>query len=245
MTRVTVTDTAPEATDLAAQRMADAIAAGRRGDRTVHLALAGGSTPRPAYERLTALVNAWGEVELWFGDERLVPHEDPQSNFRLVAESLLRRTGAVAHAVPTDGSAEQAASVYGDEIRRRVPPGPSGLPALDLALLGLGQDGHTASLFPHAPALDARDEICVAVHGAPKPPPDRVSLTLDVLRAARSTVILAVGGDKADAVAATVAGPDPAVPASLLAGEPLELIVDRDAGRELAPDAAAPAAGGT
>jgi 6-phosphogluconolactonase len=239
MATVTVTSTAPEATALAAERMADAIAAGRREERPVHLALAGGATPRPAYERLTALVDSWDEVEIWFGDERLVPHEDPESNFRMVAETLLRGTGAKAHAVPTDGSAEEAASAYADEIRQRVPAGRDGVPALDLALLGLGQDGHTASLFPHAPALDATGEVCVAVHGAPKPPPDRVSLTLDVLRAAGSTVILAVGAEKADAVASTLSDPDPGVPASLLAGAPVEVIVDRAAAAGLAPDSAA------
>ena len=109
---------------------------------------------------------------------------------------------------------------------------------MDLALLGLGEDGHTASLFPHAAALRARGEICVPVHDAPKPPPDRVSLTLDALRAARSAVILAVGGAKARAVAATLSGPDPGVPASLLAEGPVELIVDRAAAREIAAPAA-------
>ena len=150
-----------------------------------------------------------------------------------MAETLLQGTGAIAHAVPTGGSAEEAASAYASEIRRRVPAGPDGVPALDLALLGLGEDGHVASLFPHAPALDARGEICVAVHDAPKPPPDRVSLTLDVLRAARSAVILAVGEGKARAAAAALSGPDPGVPASLLADGALELILDRAAAREL------------
>ena len=162
----------------------------------MHLSLAGGTTPRAAYERLATLVDDWEGVELWLGDERLVPPDDPESNYRLVAETLLQG-GAPAHAVPTGGSAEEAASAYAREIRRRVPAGPDGVPELDLALLGLGEDGHVASLFPHAPALDARGEVCVAVHDAPKPPPDRVSLTLDVLRAARSTIVLAVGEGKA------------------------------------------------
>jgi 6-phosphogluconolactonase len=238
MAQVTVTETAPEATDLAADRMADAIAATRRQSRTVHLSLAGGNTPRAAYERLATLVEDWTGVELWLSDERLVPPDDTESNYRLVAETLLRGTGAVAHAVPTGGTAEQAASAYAREIRERVPAGPDRVPAFDLALLGLGEDGHTASLFPHAPALEARGEICVAVHEAPKPPPDRVSLTLDVLRAARSALILAVGENKAEAVAATLAGPDPGVPASLLVDGPVELILDRPAARELPVDAA-------
>jgi 6-phosphogluconolactonase len=232
--RVTVTDGRGEATDLAAERLADAIAAGRRSGRTVHLSLAGGTTPRAAYERLAELVDDWEWVELWLGDERLVPAEDPQSNYRLVAETLLP-AGASAHAVPTDGSAEEAASGYATEIRRRVPAATDGIPELDLALLGLGEDGHVASLFPHAPALEPRGEICVAVHEAPKPPPDRVSLTLDVLRAARSTVILAVGEGKAAAAAAALSGPNPGVPASLLDNGALELILDQAAAGELAP----------
>ena len=233
MPQVTVTDTPPQATDLAAERLAEAIAAGRGQGRTVHLSLAGGTTPRATYERMATLVDDWEGVELWLGDERLVPPDDPESNYRLLAETLLEPTGAVAHPVPTGGSAEEAASAYAREVRRRVPAGPDGVPALDLALLGLGEDGHTASLFPHAPALDVRGEVCVAVHDAPKPPPDRVSLTLDVLRAARRSLILAVGEAKASAVAGVLSGPDAGVPASLLA-DGLELILDRAATREAA-----------
>ena len=233
MAQVTVTETGSAATDLAAQRLADAIAAGRGQGRTAHLSLAGGTTPRATYERLAALVDDWEGVELWLGDERLVPADDPQSNYRLVAETLLQGTGATAHAVPTGGSAEEAAGAYAREIARRVPAGPDGVPVLDLALLGLGEDGHVASLFPHSPALDTRGEVCVAVHDAPKPPPDRVSLTLEVLRAARSALVLALGESKAHAAAATLSGPDPGVPASLLADGPLELILDRAAAHEL------------
>jgi 6-phosphogluconolactonase len=232
VTRVTVTEGGGEATNLAAERLAAAVTSGRRSGGTVHMSLAGGTTPRAAYERLAELVDDWEGVELWLGDERLVPAGAPQSNYRLVAETLLP-AGASAHAVPTGGSAEEAASAYATEIRRCVPAGPDGVPELDLALLGLGEDGHVASLFPHAPALEARGEVCVAVHEAPKPPPDRVSLTLDVLRAARSTVILAVGEGKAAAAAAALSGPDPGVPASLLADGPLELILDQAAAGEV------------
>jgi len=233
MAQVTVTDTPPEATDLAAERMAETIATGQSQGRPVHLSVAGGATPRATYERLATLVDDWQGVELWLGDERLVPPDDPESNYRLVAETLLERTGPVVHAVPTEGSAEEAASAYAREIRERVPAGPDGVPELDLAFLGLGEDGHTASLFPNAAALDVRGEVCVAVHDSPKPPPDRVSLTLDVLRAARRSVILAVGDAKASAVAGVLSGPNPGVPASLLADGPLELIIDRAAAREL------------
>ncbi|HSF03280.1 MAG TPA: 6-phosphogluconolactonase [Solirubrobacterales bacterium] len=232
MARVTVTDSGLEASELTAERLADAIAAGRRQDLSVHLSLAGGTTPRAAYERLATLVDDWEGVELWLGDERLVPPDDPESNYRLLAETLLE-SGALAHAVPTHGSAEEAASAYAREIRRRVPAGPDGVPELDVALLGLGEDGHVASLFPRAPALDARGEVCIAVHDAPKPPPDRVSLTLDVLRGARSMIVLAVGEGKARAVAAALSDPDPSLPASLLADGALELILDRTAASEI------------
>jgi 6-phosphogluconolactonase len=237
MARLTVTETAPEAADTAARRLADAIAAGRREGRVVHLSLAGGETPRAAYERLAGLVEHWEGVELWLGDERLVPPDDPESNYRMLSESLLERTAALAHPVPTQGSAEQAAAAYARELRERVPTGPDGLPILDFALLGLGEDGHTASLFPDAPTLQARGEVCVPVHDAPKPPSDRVSMTLDVLRAARGAAILADGEGKARPVAAVLAGPNPHVPASLLADEPTELIVDRAAARDLPAEA--------
>ena len=237
MARVTVTDSARDATDLAAERLADAIATGKREGRTVHLSLAGSKTPRDAYERLATLVDDWQGVELWLGDERLLPPDDPESNYRLVNETLVQ-AGATAHAVPTGGSAEEAASAYAREIRVRIPPGPTGLPELDLALLGLGEDGHTASLFPHAPQLEARGEVCVPVHDAPKPPPDRVTLTIDMLRAARSRIVLAVGESKAWAAAAALAGPDPGVPASLLAEGSLELILDQPAAGELSVEAA-------
>jgi 6-phosphogluconolactonase len=99
---------------------------------------------------------------------------------------------------------------------------------VDLALQGLGPDGHTASLFPGNPAVEA-DGVCVAVHGAPKPPPDRITLTVPVLRAARSVVFLATGDEKAEAVRGLLAGASPDVPASLLGGDRTEVIVDRAA----------------
>jgi 6-phosphogluconolactonase len=232
MAHLTVTETPAEAAATAARRLAEAIATRREG-AAVHLSLAGGNTPRAAYERLASLVEDWEGVELWLGDERLVPQDDPESNYRLLSESLLERTGAVAHPVPTEGTAEQAAEAYARELRERVPAGPDGLPVLDFALLGLGEDGHTASLFPDADTLEARGQVCVAVHDAPKPPPDRVSMTLDVLRAARGAAILTEGLRKARPVAMALERPNPHVPASLLADGPIELILDRAAAQDL------------
>jgi 6-phosphogluconolactonase len=212
--RLTVVDDAERAAELAADRMAEAAAAGG------HIALAGGRTPRRAYELAGERPGIdWSRVELWFGDERCVPPDDPESNHRLVAETLLARAPGV-RVHPVDGRADPdaAAAAYAAEIH--------GV-RLDLALLGLGEDGHTASLFPGSPALDVRDREAVAVT-ASKPPPRRITLTLPVFEAAAAIVVLAVGEGKADAVAAVLRGPDRRFPASLLP-ERAELIADRAA----------------
>ena len=233
MARLTVTGTAAQAAGLAAERLTDAIGAARREGRTAHLSLAGGHTPAATYDRLASLVDDWSEVELWLGDERMVPPSDPESNFRMLTDTLLERTGAIAHPVPTRGSAEDAADQYGQLLAARVPASSDGLPRLDFALLGLGEDGHTASLFPRAPALAVTGRVCIAVHDSPKPPPDRVTLSLDVLRSARSSAILAVGEEKAAPAAAALRGPSPDVPASLLVEGPLELILDAEAAAQI------------
>jgi 6-phosphogluconolactonase len=125
-----------------------------------------------------------------------------------------------------EAGVDAAASMYAAKLRERLPRGPGGVPVLDVAMLGIGEDGHVASLFAHHPGLETRGRACVAVHDAPKPPPERVTLTIDVLRAARRVLVLATGAGKAGAVAAALAGPDPAVPASLLTGAAVEMIVD-------------------
>jgi len=216
--RLTVVDDAERAAELAADRMAEAAAAGG------HVALAGGRTPRRAYELVGERAGIdWSRVDLWFGDERCVPPDDPESNYRLVAETLLAHAaGARVHAVDGRADPDVAAAAYAAEIR--------GV-RLDLALLGLGEDGHTASLFPGSPALDVRDREAVAVT-ASKPPPRRITLTLPVFEAAAAIVVLAVGEGKADAVAAVLRGPDRRFPASLLP-EQAELLADRAAASAL------------
>lgn len=190
-----------------------------------HLALAGGTTPAGAYTRLRR--TDWAGVELWFGDERCVGPEDPQSNFHMAEQTLLpHATGAVVHRIEGELGSEHAAAAYDALLRERVPVGADGLPVLDVILLGIGEDGHTASLFPHNPALEAHDLAAVAVHDAPKPPPERVSLTLGVLRGAAATILLASGSGKADALALALAGPNSAVPSSLLARDRLTVIAD-------------------
>jgi 6-phosphogluconolactonase len=175
-----------------------------------NLALAGGSTPRPSYEVAAAALRDWHESTVWFGDDRCVPPDDPLSNQRLVRESLLDRLEAppVVQAIRTELPAAEAAAAY-DKALRGV--------RLDLALLGLGPDGHTASLFPHAPALDVRDRLAVAAAPGLEPFVERVTMTIPGLAGAAHVVFLAVGADKADAALRAFAGaPSPATPASLI-----------------------------
>ena len=227
MTSVFVAATPAEAAEAAADRLQSAIDEARRARGTAHLALAGGTTPRHTYELLASRIDDWTGVEVWFGDERAVGPDDPESNFRMASETLLAGgSGPEVHRIEGERGPEEAAAAYATELEERLPT-EDGVPVLDLALQGLGPDGHTASLFPGNPAVEAAG-ICVAVHEAPKPPPDRITLTVPVLRAARSIVFLATGAEKADAVRALLAGSDPKVPSSLLGGDHTEVIVDRD-----------------
>ena len=228
MTSVFVAATADEAAQAASERLRTAIDEAREAREAAHIALAGGETPRRTYELLAARIDDWTGVEVWFGDERAVGPDDPESNYRMVQETMLTAaSGPRVNRIEGERGAKAAATAYAALLEERLPI-ERGVPMLDLALQGLGPDGHTASLFPGNPAVEA-DGICVAVHDAPKPPPDRITLTVPVLRAARSIVFLATGEEKADAVRGLLAGPDPAVPSSLLGGERTEVIVDRAA----------------
>jgi 6-phosphogluconolactonase len=228
MTSVMVAPTPDEAAQAASERLRTAIDEAREARGAAHIALAGGETPRRTYELLASQIDDWTGVEIWFGDERAVGPDDPESNYRMAQETLLTGdSGPRVNRIEGERGAEEAATAYGSLLEERVPL-ERGMPVLDLALQGLGPDGHTASLFPGNPAVEA-DGICVAVHDAPKPPPDRITLTVAVLRAARSIAFLATGDEKAEAVRRLLAGPDPAVPSSLLGGERTEVIVDRAA----------------
>ncbi|HZU15008.1 MAG TPA: 6-phosphogluconolactonase [Candidatus Dormibacteraeota bacterium] len=198
-----------------ARRAADLVAeAVRAGART--LVLAGGSTPRRAYQLLATEPLPWGRVTVLFGDERCVPPDHPESNYRMAKRELLDHVhpGSL-HRIPGELGAEAAAARY-DTIVRSLTP-------LDLVLLGMGPDGHTASLFPGHAALHAAG-YAVAVHDAPKPPPERVSLTLGALREARQVVVLVAGEDKAAALARARRGE---VPAGMIPGA--RYLVDRAA----------------
>ena len=207
-----------EAAERAADVLATAVDASRAVHGRAHLALSGGSTPRLAYQLLGPKLPAWDDVHIWFADERCVGPDDPESNARLVRETL-EAPGATVHRIQGELGPDAAARAYAEELGDAV---------FDAILLGMGPDGHTASLFPYNPALDA-DGTVVGVRDAPKPPPERVSLSLEALNSAHRLVLLVTGTEKAPMLARVVAGVDPEVPASLLERDRLEIIADRAA----------------
>jgi 6-phosphogluconolactonase len=222
---------AARAADVVARLAAEAVDA--RG--VCHLALAGGSTPERCHALLAERDVDWARVHIWQSDERCVPPEDEQSNFLMIRRSLLDRVAIPdgnVHRVMGERGAEEAADAYEGELRAVVESRTQAdVPILDVVMCGLGEDGHTMSLFPGHPEVLIKDRLVVPVHDAPKPPPDRVSFTFDLVHAARRTILLTAGASKADALRAVLEGPDPHVPASLLRFGRLEIIAD---------DAAAP-----
>ena len=201
MDNLTVLATAEEVATTAARSIASALGEGART-----LVLAGGTTPRRTYELLARINVAWGRVAILFGDERCVPPLHADSNYRMARESLLDQVApAAVYRMPAELGPDEGAAEY-ERVIRSLP--------LDLVVLGVGEDGHTASLFPSHPALLA-SSLVVGVRDSPKPPPMRVTLTLPALRSARQVLILATGASKADAVARASRGE---VPSGMIAG---------------------------
>jgi 6-phosphogluconolactonase len=199
---------------LAAGWLARAVAAGG------HVGLSGGSTPKTAYALAADLQPSWANAHVWLCDERVVPLDDERSNFRLVQESVLTRVRAapLVHVVETRLGAEEAAARYDEELRGVT---------LDLAVMGIGPDGHTASLFPDAPGLDERERRAIAAEAGLEPWVERVTMTPPVFAEARLLVYLAVGEGKAEAVKRAFADdPSPATPASLVRGRETIAILD-------------------
>jgi 6-phosphogluconolactonase len=189
------------------------------------VSLAGGSTPRPAYELLAAEPGVrWERVTVYFGDERAVAPDDARSNYRMAREALLDRLATAPRVYRMEGETadlEAAARRYEQDLPDR----------LDVLVLGMGADGHTASLFPGSPALRERRRRVVPVE-APADPPRRLTITPPVIAAARQVIVIVSGGDKADAVARALEGDlnEDAVPAAL-AREGLWLLDRAAAGR--------------
>lgn len=184
--------------------------------------LTGGSTPRVTYEELARAIRAvggdLGDTTLWFSDERCVPPTDERSNYRLVKQTLLDPLddlpAPAVKRIHGELGADKAADAYERDLRE------AGEPEFDLLLLGLGPDGHCASLFPDQASLAERARLVIGVEEAGLEPfVPRVSLTLSALGSAKQTVFLVTGESKANAVAAAFgrdAAADPHVPASML-----------------------------
>ncbi|MFC9593363.1 6-phosphogluconolactonase [Streptomyces sp. NPDC056944] len=157
----------------------------------------------------------WSRLDLWWGDERFLPEGDPERNVTQARAALLDRVPldpARVHAMPaSDGpygsDVDAAAAAYAQELAAAAGPGDhGGVPTFDVLMLGVGPDTHVASLFPELPAVRETERTVVGVHGAPKPPPVRVSLTLPAIRAAKEVWLLAAGEDKAKAAAIALSG---------------------------------------
>jgi len=216
---------ADAAARLAAERLAAAARAGG------HVVLTGGSTPRRAYELAAELEPDWSRVEVWWSDERCVPPDDERSNYGMVEAALLDRLAsapAAVHRMRGELGRDAGAAAYEREL--------GDLARFDLVLLGLGPDGHVASLYPDQPTLDETERRAIGAEAHLQPFVDRITLTLPVLRAARAVLFLVAGADKADAVKrAFAADPSRATPGSLVraAEGPTTALLDAAAARQL------------
>lgn len=217
--------------EVLAERAARLIAAAPR-ERNARVCLSGGATPRAAYERLAGLGAAWDRLHLYFGDERCVPPDAEGSNYRMVREALLDRVDIPddnVHRVPGELPAPDAARAAEDDMRRSFGDVP--LPRFDLVLLGMGEDGHTASLFPGTGGGDVTDRLLIPVHRPELPQPWRVSVTMPVVNAAWHAVFLVSGAAKGPVLRRAWEG-DARLPAGRVdpRGD-LTFLVDRDAAR--------------
>ena len=211
MSEFTVVETPEEVAAAGAAAIAQALQVGSRT-----LVLAGGTTPGRCYQLLADLEVEWARVAVLFGDERCVRPDHPDSNYRMARETLLNRVApATVHRMPAELGPEEGAAEYSRIVETLLP--------LDVVILGIGEDGHTASLFPGHPVLKAKG-LVAGVRNSPKPPPERVTLTLAVLQGARQVIILATGAGKANAVAMAKRGE---VPSGMIAGA--RWLIDRAA----------------
>jgi 6-phosphogluconolactonase len=186
----------------------------------------------------------WPRVEVWWGDERFVPYGDPERNETGARSALLDHVDVAPERVhpmpgpdgPDGHNPEAAAERYAAWLQAAAEPQDrAGVPRFDVLMLGIGPDAHVASLFPGLPALYEEERTVVAVRGAPKPPPTRLSLTLPAIRAASEVWILATGAEKAGAVRMALSGAGPVqVPAAGARGARQTLfLLDRAAAAEV------------
>lgn len=201
----------------------------------VAVALTGGSVARLCFPRLAQVDIDWSLVEVFYGDERAVPPADAESNHGLVAALLLSRVPLgedAVHRMRGEAADLQAAA---DEYQAELVRVLGDPPRLDIAILGVGPDGHVCSLFPGASLFDESERWVAAVEDAPKPPPRRLTLTMATLLSARAILVVASGDAKAEAVAAALTDDDSELPVAVLAREAAEVmfLIDREAAGQL------------
>ena len=204
MIEIVVVEDAEAAARAGADHLVEAARAGKQ------LALSGGSTPGRAFELAAELEPDWSRAGLWWGDDRAVPPDDERSNYRLAKAALLDRLEGkpAVHRMQGELGRDEGTAEYRLEL--------TDVGAFDLVLLGLGPDGHVASLFPNFPTLDVTGRDVVGSDAGYEPFVDRISLTLPRLCATDELLFLVAGEDKADAVALAFAGgPSPRTPGSL------------------------------
>jgi 6-phosphogluconolactonase len=203
---IVVAESEEEAARIVAERLAEAARA------SGHVVLTGGTTPKRAYELAADLEQDWSGVELWWGDERCAPADDQRSNFHMARIALIDRVAgkpAAAHRMRGELGRDEGALLYEQEL--------GSLERFDLLLLGLGPDGHVASLYPDQPTLDVTDRKAIGAEAKLQPWVDRITLTLPMLRAADEVLFLVAGADKADAAQRAFAGePSRSTPGSLV-----------------------------
>jgi 6-phosphogluconolactonase len=237
--RVVVHPSRQALADASAARLVTALLDAQSEGREPHVSLTGGSMGSAIVASLAQAPGRqavdWSTVSIWWGDERYLPAGDPDRNDTQNDDAGLRDLGldpAKVHRVPgpdTTSSAEESAEQYAAQVRS------ADAGEFDVMVLGVGPDGHVASLFPGHPAQQTSDAIAVAVHDSPKPPPDRVSLTFECLNRSARVWFLVAGSDKAQAVRNGLdgAGPDTSSAALVHGSRETLWLVDADAASQL------------
>ncbi len=197
--------------EAAAGRWLDAIEAANQRGAALHVALSGGRIAAPFFDAVVRLGRSrntrWTQVHFFWADERCVPPDDPESNFRLAHDRLLQPLGIAAHQIHRirgEAPPTRAAAAADSELARLVSERERGWPVLDLVLLGMGEDGHVASLFPDAVEATQNTATSYRAVVATKPPPQRVTLDYGPLAVARQVWVLVSGPGKAEALRASL-----------------------------------------
>lgn len=239
---ILVEPTAEAAARRAAEVFKSLVTAAVSENQVCHVALSGGTTPRSTFQCLAAGIVTdnlpWGEIELFFGDERDVPHDDVESNYHMAQRALLDHipiNWSRVHPMQADAEdIDAAAAEYEQTIRRQVPAGADGVPRFDLMMLGLGGDGHTASLFPGSPLLDEKRRL-VAGAFVPVLGRRRMSVTFPLINASRNILLQVTGDDKAEIARRVLTEHDLTLPAAHIqpTDGQLHVVLDQAAARLL------------